>query len=132
MFHDILELLNSGKKQHLTVDCTHKLFLKLILHITQSEMHWNYEQALCKTANMIGSLISCSYLYTKFILRDDPYDLSSLQIMVLLLREHPFNLKVGGGAMQFFGKNISVCKFDGKIIMSISAAKENVLTPKVP
>ena len=37
------------------------------------------------------------------------------------LREHPFNLKGGGGG------GFSVCKFDGKKILSLTWAEKNIL-----
>ena len=43
------------------------------------------------------------------------------------IREHPFNLKGVGGAMCFFLEKISVRKFDGKKILSLTWAENDIL-----
>ena len=43
----------------------------------------------------------------------------------VIIRKHPFNLK--GGAMVFFGKKISVGKFDGEKFLSLTWAEKNIL-----
>ena len=44
-------------------------------------------------------------------------------------REHPFNLKGGGGggAMVFMGEKYSVCKFAFKKILTLKWAEKNIL-----
>ena len=44
-----------------------------------------------------------------------------------MLREYPFNLKGGEGAMIFFGEKNSVCKFALKTFLSLKWAEKNIL-----